>query len=132
MTPPHKLNPDIPTELSSFVMKAVRRDKQLRFADAGQMLAEFRAMQNRSRRVRVKPIIIPVSPTVGGGPADAADEEPRKVVVKRHMTMPETNRSGFALFRDKKPTSAFYIILFMILLVSAFCEVSGMRTRRLK
>ncbi|MCX4265830.1 MAG: hypothetical protein OSJ64_03305, partial [Firmicutes bacterium] len=31
--------------------------------------------------------------------------------------MPETNRSGFALFRDKKPTSAFYIILFMILLV---------------
>ncbi len=117
VTPPHKLNPDIPTELSSFVMKAVRRDKQLRFADAGQMLAEFRAMQNRSRRVRVKPIIIPVSPTVGGGPADAADEEPRKVVVKRHMTMPETNRSGFALFRDKKPTSAFYIILFMILLV---------------
>ena len=115
VTPPHKLNPDIPTELSSFVMKAVRRDKQLRFADAGQMLAEFRAMQNRSRRVRVKPIIIPVSPTVGGGPADAADEEP--VVVKRHMTMPETNRSGFALFRDKKPTSAFYIILFMILLV---------------
>lgn len=117
VTPPHKLNPDIPTELSSFVMKAVRRDKQLRFADAGQMLAEFRAMQNRSRRVRVKPIIIPVSPTVGGGPADTADEEPRKVVVKRHMTMPETNRSGFALFRDKKPTSAFYIILFMILLV---------------
>ena len=51
VTPPHKLNPDIPTELSSFVMKAVRRDKQLRFADAGQMLAEFRAMQNRSRRV---------------------------------------------------------------------------------
>ena len=117
VTPPHKLNPDIPTELSSFVMKAVRRDKQLRFADAGQMLAEFRAMQNRSRRVRVKPIIIPVSPTVGGGPADAAEEEPRKVVVKRHMTMPETNRSGFALFRDKRPTSAFYIILFMILLV---------------
>ena len=39
------------------------------------------------------------------------------MVVKRHMTMPETNRSGFALFRDKKPTSAFYIILFMILLV---------------
>lgn len=117
VTPPHKLNPDIPTELSSFVMKAVRRDKQLRFADAGQMLAEFRAMQNRSRRVRVKPIIIPVSPTVGGGLADAAEEEPRKVVVKRHMTMPETNRSGFALFRDKKPTSAFYIILFMILLV---------------
>ena len=72
--PPHKLNPDIPTELSSFVMKAVRRDKQLRFADAGQMLAEFRAMQNRSRRVRVKPIILPVSPTVGGEAAEAPEE----------------------------------------------------------
>ena len=126
VTPPHKLNPDIPTELSSFVMKAVRRDKQLRFADAGQMLAEFRAMQNRSRRVRVKPIIIPVSPTVGGGPADAAEEEPRKVVVKRHMTMPETNRSGFALFRDKRPTSAFYIILFMILV----CELNSCGSKK--
>ena len=113
--PPHKLNPDIPTELSSFVMKAVRRDKQLRFADAGQMLAEFRAMQNRSRRVRVKPIILPVSPTVGGEAAEAP-EEARTVVVKRHMTLPENNRRQFALFRDKKPTSAFYIILFMILL----------------
>ncbi len=133
VTPPHKINPEVSTELSSFVMKAVRRDKQLRFADAGQMLAEFRAMQNRSRRVRVKPIILPVAPTVSGGPAEAAEEEARTVVVKRHMTLPENNRRGFALFRDKRPTSAFYITLFMFLLlvvlgISAFSILKSINT----
>ena len=122
ITPPHKVNPNVPTELSSFVMKAVRRDKQLRFADAGQMLAELRAIQNRSRRVRVKPIILPMAPTVGNGPApEVQEEEPRTVVVKRHMTLPENNHQKFALFRDKKPTSAFYIILFVALLLLVMC-----------
>lgn len=133
VTPPHKINPEIPTELSSFVMKALRRDKQLRFANADQMLAEFRAMQNRSRRVRVKPIILPAAPVVSGAPVETAEEEARTVVVKRHMNLPENNRRGFALFRDKRPTSAFFITLFMLLLllalgISAFSILKSINT----
>lgn len=133
VTPPHKINPEIPTELSSFVMKALRRDKQLRFANADQMLAEFRAMQNRSRRVRVKPIILPAAPVVSGAPVETAEEDARTVVVKRHMNLPENNRRGFALFRDKRPTSAFFITLFMLLLllalgISAFSILKSINT----
>ncbi len=59
-----------------------------------------------------------MAPTVGNGPApEVQEEEPRTVVVKRHMTLPENNHQKFALFRDKKPTSAFYIILFVALLL---------------
>lgn len=116
--PPHKLNPDVNTELSSFVMKAMRRDKQLRFADAGQMLAEFRAIQNRSRRVRVKPLTLDIAPVASG--EKKQEEEPRTVVVKRRMTLPTENKK-LVFFKDKKPTSAFYVSLFAVLLVLVLC-----------
>lgn len=116
--PPHKLNPAVSTELSSFVMKAIRRDKELRFTTAAQMLAELRTIQNKNRRVVIKPLTLDVLPGVKPEPGsqEQPDEE-RKVVVKRHVTLPEQPRRKPQFFRDRKPTTLFYITLFGVLLL---------------
>ena len=116
--PPHKLNPAVSTELSSFVMKAIRRDKNLRFATAAQMMSELRPIQNKNRRVIIKPLTLDVLPgvkTEAGSPEQP--EEERKVVVKRHVTLPEQPRKKAQFFRDRKPTTLFYITLFGVLLM---------------
>lgn len=116
--PPHKLNPTVSTELSSFVMKAIRRDKNLRFATAAQMMSELRPIQNKNRRVIIKPLTLDVLPgvkTEAGSPEQP--EEERKVVVKRHVTLPEQPRKKAQFFRDRKPTTLFYITLFGVLLM---------------
>lgn len=116
--PPHKLNPAVSTELSSFVMKAIRRDKNLRFATAAQMMSELRPIQNKNRRVIIKPLTLDVLPgvkTEAGSPEQP--EEERKVVVKRHVTLPEQPRKKAQFFRDRKPTTLFYITLFGVLLL---------------
>lgn len=114
--PPHKLNPEVSTELSSFVMKAMRRDKELRFANAGQMLSELKIIQNKNRRVLLKPLNLDLTPVIPGNDSSKPEEE-RTVVVKRHVTLPEQPRKKPQFFRDKKPTPLFYITLFAVLLV---------------
>ncbi len=116
--PPHKINPAVSTELSSFVIKALRRDKELRFTSAAQMLGELRAIQNKGRRVPIKPLTLDVLPGVKTEPGRTEPpEEERKVVVKRHVTLPEQPRKKMKFFRDGKPTSVFYITLIGVLLV---------------
>lgn len=112
--PPHKINPELNTELSSFVMKAIRRDKDLRFANAEQMLAELRAIQNKNRRVVVKSLNLDYAPIKGND--DAADEE-RTVVVKRRVSIPQEQPKKLQFFRDKKPTPLFLGTVLAVLLV---------------
>lgn len=114
--PPHKINPAVSTELSSLIMKAMRRDKDLRFADAEQMLAELKAVQNKNRRVVIKPQTLDLTPGVNQENPSKPDEE-RTIVIKRHVSMPEPANTKMQFFRDKKPTPLFFISLFAVLLV---------------
>ena len=114
--PPHKINPEVSTELSSFVMKAIRRDKDLRFASAGQMLSELRIIQNKNRRVLVKPLNLDLTPVAPGNDSNK-QEDNRTVVIKRHVSLPENQHTKLQFFRDKKPTPLFFITLFAVLLL---------------
>jgi serine/threonine-protein kinase len=115
--PPHKINPNVSTELSSYVMKSMRRDKELRFASAGQMLAELKAIQNKNRRVVVKPLSLDIMPNVGDSSQTVKPEDERTVVVKRHINLPEQNSKKLVFFKDKKPTPLFFMTLFACLLL---------------
>lgn len=114
---PHKINPEVGTELSSFVMKAIRRDKDLRFANAAQMLAELKTLQNKSRRVVVKSLNLDFTP-IKTGAADEAEDE-RTVVVKRRVSIPQEQPKKLQFFRDKKPTPLFLgaVVAALLLLV---------------
>lgn len=114
--PPHKINPEVSTELSSFVMKAIRRDKDLRFTDAGQMLTELRTIQNKNRRVLIKPFNMDLTPVNTTGDNNKTGDD-RTVVIKRHVEMPEPPVKKLQFFKDKKPTPLFFITLFAALLV---------------
>lgn len=114
--PPHKINPQVSTELSSFVMKAIRRDKDLRFAGATQMLAELKSIQNKSRRVIVKPINLEMAGISSADGSKKADDD-RTVVVKRHVSLPQEQPKKMRFFNNKKPTPLFFITLFAALLI---------------
>lgn len=111
---PHKINPEIGTELSSFVMKAIRRDKELRFADAAQMLAELKTIQNKNRRVVVKSLNLDFTPIAAE--SERTDDE-RTVVVKRHVSIPQEEPKKWQFFRDKKPTPLFLASVIAVLLI---------------
>lgn len=113
--PPHKINPEVSTELSSFVMKAIRRDKDLRFANAAQMLAELRAIQNKNRRVVVKSLNLDYAPRKNAD--DAVADEERTVVVKRRVSIPQEKPPRLQFFRDKKPTPLFLCTVLAVLLL---------------
>lgn len=111
---PHKINPTISTELSSFVMKAIRRDKELRFANASQMLSELKSLQNKNRRLVVKSLNLDFTPIA----ADSGKtEDERTVVVKRHVSIPQEKPKKWQFFRDKKPTPLFLAAVIAVLLI---------------
>ncbi|MEU4251477.1 Stk1 family PASTA domain-containing Ser/Thr kinase [Amycolatopsis sp. NPDC026612] len=67
---PSGLRPDLPPELDDLVMRATRRDPQLRPADAGEFLTELTAVR---ARLGLLPVTVPVP--VSHGQGDLADTE---------------------------------------------------------
>lgn len=120
--PPHKINPDISRELSSFTMKAIRRDMELRFSDTGQMLVELRAIMNKDRAVSVQPLNLDISSLAQTDSQHDNEQEEDVVVVKRHFMPPEDMEppKTAVFFRDKKPTPLFLMIVFALLLLLTF------------
>ncbi len=120
--PPHKINPDISRELSSFTMKAIRRDMELRFSDTGQMLVELRAIMNKDRAVSVQSLNLDISSLAQTDSQHDNEQEEDVVVVKRHFMPPEDMEppKTAVFFRDKKPTPLFLMIVFALLLLLTF------------
>ncbi|MEV4054378.1 Stk1 family PASTA domain-containing Ser/Thr kinase [Amycolatopsis sp. NPDC049688] len=67
---PSELRPDLPPELDDLVVRATRRDPQLRPADAGEFLTELTAVR---ARLGLLPVTVPIP--VSHGQGDLADTE---------------------------------------------------------
>lgn len=122
--PPHKINPEVTTELSSFVMKAIRRDKDLRFTDATQMLTELKSIRNKGRRMVVKQLNLDfVQPHM---PGNATADDDRTVVVSREQSAPHAEPKKLQFFRNKKPTPLFLgTVLAALLLMVLFGSLAS-------
>ncbi|WP_410568792.1 Stk1 family PASTA domain-containing Ser/Thr kinase [Amycolatopsis sp. cmx-4-61] len=67
---PSELRPDLPPELDDLIVRATRRDPQLRPADAGEFLTELTAVR---ARLGLLPVSVPIPVSHGHG--DLADTE---------------------------------------------------------
>ncbi len=68
--PPSRLRPDLPPALDDLVVRATRRDPQLRPADAGEFLTELTAVR---AQLGLLPVTVPIP--VSHGQGDLADTE---------------------------------------------------------
>lgn len=128
-TPPHKINPEIPRELSSFIMKAIRRDMELRFTDTAQMLVDLRALMQKEEPVRQ--IKLEVSPLIDvDGTSRETDNTVEAVNLSgqyQHSGQTEAqNEKRGVFFHNKKPTPLLMMIIFaaMVLLTFGFSMFS--------
>ncbi|MFI5609827.1 Stk1 family PASTA domain-containing Ser/Thr kinase [Amycolatopsis sp. NPDC051903] len=87
---PSELRPDLPPALDELILRATRRDPELRPADAGAFLAELQAVR---AELGLQPVPIPVPPPPDGDRmSDAERTMPRIPVAER--TMPVSGPQG--------------------------------------
>lgn len=117
-TPPHKVNPEISRDLSSFAMKAIRRDMELRFTDTGQMLTDLRSIINKDNAApaRLLNLDVPaVARTENSNDADNQEQGAAPEPAFEQQEMQE-ERQKTKFFR----TPTFFMILFATLLLLVF------------
>ncbi|HWD06387.1 MAG TPA: PASTA domain-containing protein [Amycolatopsis sp.] len=91
--PPSALRPDLPPALDALILRATRRDPELRPADAGEFLAELQAVRTQLG-LPVVPIPVPPPPD-GDRMSDAERTMPRiPVTGQAGQTMPVSGPQG--------------------------------------
>lgn len=120
-TPPHKINPEISRDLSSFTMKAIRRDMGLRFTDTTQMLVDLRALMHKEPQMPLTSLnldIASLAQTDVQRDSDDAAETP--VITKKRQPEEQEPAKRGLFFQDRKPTPLFLMIVFALLLLLTF------------